>query len=205
MVAAAGCLICLWGNPREGVARNLSSIYPSLKFFFSLLSPFSCVSCANRRPSLFQSTLRRCELLNAEGVAVTNIVYGTTLPKHPTLFLEFAGEDPESLARDAEVAHGFTRSHGALGWQYATDGASLDELWDARRGCYLAAARRAPLVLRALSSPQPQPSPPATYSLCISVRRHVPLLRGHPWPVFTIAPAAGGLPGGIMHRLHDSS
>lgn len=87
------------------------------------------------------SSLRRCELLNGEGVAVTNIVYGTHLPKLPTLFLEFAGEDMPALERDAETAKGIAGAHGALGWQFAADGHALDQLWDARRGCYLAAAK----------------------------------------------------------------
>lgn len=91
-------------------------------------------------------SLRRCELLNAEGVAVTNLVYGTKLPEHPTLFLEFAGDDLKALERDAALAKGLAEGSGALGWQFAADGEALDELWDARRGCYLAAAKCGPLA-----------------------------------------------------------
>lgn len=87
------------------------------------------------------ASLRRCELLNAEGVAVTNAVYGTHLPARPTLFLEFAGDDAGALERDAAAARGLAERNGAVGWQFAADGHAIDDLWDARRGCYLAAAK----------------------------------------------------------------
>ena len=35
------------------------------------------------------NSLARCELLNADGIAATNHVYGATLPQVPTLILEF--------------------------------------------------------------------------------------------------------------------
>jgi len=85
----------------------------------------------------------RCELLNAEGVDATNVIFNTTIPVTPTLFLEMRGTDAEQLRRDFDMvvdigaAHGCDRGHV----QFASDGAQLDAVWEARRGCNFAARR----------------------------------------------------------------
>ena len=45
-------------------------------------------------------TLLRCELMNDEGVRVTNVVFKTQLATAPTLFLEFAGNTREGAEGD---------------------------------------------------------------------------------------------------------
>ena len=85
-------------------------------------------------------TLLRCELLNAEGVRVTNDVFKTTLLEKPTLFLEFAG-DLLSVASSDAAACLASISGGAAAPPVSAEGDALDELWEARRGCYLAASR----------------------------------------------------------------
>ena len=97
---------------------------------------------ATRKANL--ETLLRCELLNDEGVACTNAVFGTRLATRPTLFLEFVSArdaDDPAPARDWETFRGIGAKHGAVDETFAPDGASLDALWDARRGCYLAALK----------------------------------------------------------------
>jgi len=87
------------------------------------------------------STLLRCELMNDEGIRVTNVVFKTTLPSVPTLFLEFVGNRKEEMLADWEAFQESASANGCTSHTFAEDGAQLDELWDARRGCYLGAMR----------------------------------------------------------------
>lgn len=89
-------------------------------------------------------TLLRCELLNDEGVRCTNAVFGTKLTETVTLFLEFiSAKSAEDVTpfEDWEQMKRMCSSHGATSIQFASDGNTLDALWDARRGCYLAALK----------------------------------------------------------------
>ena len=86
-------------------------------------------------------TLLRCELMNDEGVRVTNVVFKTQLATAPTLFLEFAGNTREGAEGDWAAMLAMARKNGAKTWRFAASGEELDELWDARRGCYLGAMR----------------------------------------------------------------
>jgi D-lactate dehydrogenase (cytochrome) len=83
------------------------------------------------------ATLVRCECLNADGVAATNKKFGTALDAVPTLFLEFQSNERASGLRDAGVAEAVARKCGCTAWSLAEDGAALETLWAARRGCYL--------------------------------------------------------------------
>jgi len=85
----------------------------------------------------------RCELLNEEGVRCTNGIFGTGLPCCPTLFLEMRGADSKALRRDFDAVAALAAVHGCPKEQvqFASDGDSLDEVWEARRGCYLASMR----------------------------------------------------------------
>ena len=87
------------------------------------------------------STLLRCELMNDEGIRVTNVVFKTTLPCAPTLFLEFVGNRKEEMFADWEAFKERASANGCVSHTFAEDGGQLDELWDARRGCYLGAMR----------------------------------------------------------------
>ena len=87
------------------------------------------------------STLLRCELMNDEGIKVTNTVFKTTLPCAPTLFLEFVGNRKEEMLSDWDSFRARAVANGAESHTFAEDGAQLDALWDARRGCYLGAMR----------------------------------------------------------------
>lgn len=87
------------------------------------------------------TTLLRCELMNDEGIKVTNVVFKTSLPCEPTLFLEFVGNRNDEMFADWDAFLSRAMANGSTSHEFAKDGAELDELWDARRGCYLGAMR----------------------------------------------------------------
>eukprot|EP00240_Pyramimonas_obovata_P001151 CAMPEP_0118941866 /NCGR_PEP_ID=MMETSP1169-20130426/34855_1 /TAXON_ID=36882 /ORGANISM="Pyramimonas obovata, Strain CCMP722" /LENGTH=478 /DNA_ID=CAMNT_0006886743 /DNA_START=696 /DNA_END=2132 /DNA_ORIENTATION=+ len=85
------------------------------------------------------TSLARCELLNADGVRATNEVFKTTLEVVPTLMLEFQAEDPGHLASDYAKAKEQAERFQAMRCEYCASGADIDDMWEARRGCYPAA------------------------------------------------------------------
>jgi D-lactate dehydrogenase (cytochrome) len=87
------------------------------------------------------ATLCRCELLNADGVRATNKKYGTTLDVRPTIFLEYRSTKTslEGCLADAAIGEEVMKKHGAKQYKFADKGEDLDRLWEARRGCYIAA------------------------------------------------------------------
>eukprot|EP00811_Abedinium_folium_P035661 NODE_8436_length_1496_cov_3.489408.p1 GENE.NODE_8436_length_1496_cov_3.489408~~NODE_8436_length_1496_cov_3.489408.p1 ORF type:complete len:325 (+),score=117.03 NODE_8436_length_1496_cov_3.489408:421-1395(+) len=82
-------------------------------------------------------TLARCECLNAEGIKATNMLFKTTLHENPTLFLQFEADSSEHMAREAHHFEQIAREHGCLEHRSAV-GDAIDDLWEARRGCYQA-------------------------------------------------------------------
>jgi|TARA_B110000977_G_scaffold110585_1_gene143733 D-lactate dehydrogenase (cytochrome) len=89
-------------------------------------------------------SLLRCELLNDEGVRCTNAVFKTNLKETTTLFLEFIsakGIDDNTPDLDWAQMEQICHAHGSTSTQFAPDAEALDALWDARRGCYLAALK----------------------------------------------------------------
>ena len=86
-------------------------------------------------------TLLRCELMNDEGIRCTNVVFKTTLRESPTLFLEFVGNSRDAAEGDWRAMLAMATQRGAKSHRFAPSGEELDELWDARRGCYLGAMR----------------------------------------------------------------
>ena len=111
--------------------------------FADVRSATSAVVEATQRANL--ETLLRCELLNDEGVACTNAVFQTSLAARPTLFLEFVsarGADDPTPRRDWETFREMAMTkHAAVDYTFAPSSETLDALWDARRGCYLAALK----------------------------------------------------------------
>jgi len=88
-------------------------------------------------------SMLRCELLNAEGVECTNKIFKTSLRECPMLFLEFQGADAALLRQDFDKVVAIAAQHGCVASevQYAEHGESLDDIWEARRGCYVAAMK----------------------------------------------------------------
>jgi D-lactate dehydrogenase (cytochrome) len=94
-------------------------------------------------------TLLRCEMLNKEGVQVSNVVFKTNMIEMPTLFLEFVdSKEPNDggFARTNEDYNTFLRiakrkNANMKTLKFAKNADELDEIWEARRGCYLGAMR----------------------------------------------------------------
>eukprot|EP00164_Ancoracysta_twista_P003151 GFYU01004202.1.p1 GENE.GFYU01004202.1~~GFYU01004202.1.p1 ORF type:complete len:504 (-),score=122.31 GFYU01004202.1:1655-3136(-) len=110
----------------------------ALLSFKDLKSASSCV-VSMVRSSL--GSLLRCELLNASMVHATNKMYKTDLDPLPTLFLEFQSDDKTQAEADARRAQEIAGRFNCVKRIYADEGAELDELWSARRGCYPAAIK----------------------------------------------------------------
>lgn len=88
-------------------------------------------------------SLLRCELLNADGIRCTNTIFKTDLPGRPTLFLEHRGKSEQTLRQDFDTVASLAVKNGCTPdcVNFAAAGEELDTLWEARRGCYLAAMK----------------------------------------------------------------
>lgn len=86
-------------------------------------------------------SLVRCELVNGEMIKATNIVYRTTLDTVPTLFLEFRSDVNDSILNDAKDFEALASSNHGFNWTITQDSQRFDEIWTARRGCYLASMK----------------------------------------------------------------
>lgn len=88
-------------------------------------------------------SLIRCELLNRGAVEVSNQELGTKLPVASTVLLEFADSTPAltSVHQDFSVLEGVFRAANATSVRFLKDGEELESVWEARRGCLLAAGK----------------------------------------------------------------
>ena len=85
--------------------------------------------------------LVRCELINGEGIAAGNKEFRTQLTPVPTVLLEFQGDVVDSLTDEFRTAERVFREHSCQHINYVERGAELDTVWEARRGCYMAARK----------------------------------------------------------------
>lgn len=88
--------------------------------------------------------LLRCELMNSEAIKCINTVYKTQLSEVPTISLEliaYKEEDAPRLEEQWTQIIGIAHTKGSTDHIFASDGSSLDDLWEARRGCYYAGGR----------------------------------------------------------------
>lgn len=89
------------------------------------------------------SSLVRCELLNAEAVLAANKEFGTTLRAVPTVLFEFCDSDP--ALREVETDFARLRSvfeaNGCGRVEFIRDAKQLEDIWEARRGCLMAAGK----------------------------------------------------------------
>ena len=83
----------------------------------------------------------RCELLNADGIRATNVMYKTELQDVPTIFMEFRGQTLTACQADSTHCFEIALAYGAVGNMETEDAAEMDQMWAARRGCYLAAGK----------------------------------------------------------------
>ena len=82
-------------------------------------------------------TLCRCELLNRDGVRASNKKYAVGLPEQSTVFLEFRGTNLAACTAESEVVRKLAEAKGCEKYDFTSDPAAMDSLWEARRGCYL--------------------------------------------------------------------
>ena len=94
-------------------------------------------------------TLLRCEMLNAEGVQVSNVVFKTKMIETPTLFLEFVdskrpeegGYERAKADYDRFIELAKLKNCRESSIQFAENAEALDSIWEARKRCYLGAMR----------------------------------------------------------------
>lgn len=88
-------------------------------------------------------SLIRCELLNKGAVVVSNQELGTNFSVAPTVLLEFADASAslESVERDVAVIGEVFKQHRVSSMRFIKDAKELDNVWEARRGCMLAAGK----------------------------------------------------------------
>ena len=112
----------------------------------------SVVEIKTKQSSL--PTLVRCELLNSDGVRASNAAYSMTLPIAPTVLIEQYDHSPEQLKKEFETMEKIFRTHRATSVQCVAKADELDGLWEARRGCLMAASayRKAPKKERVLNT-----------------------------------------------------
>eukprot|EP00041_Stephanoeca_diplocostata_P022581 m.540400 g.540400 ORF g.540400 m.540400 type:complete len:670 (+) comp22100_c0_seq1:186-2195(+) len=124
------------------IAEITAKVFPLPAVRCGALVRFASVGDAARATIQFVqrslTTLCRCELLNADGVRATNKKYGNSLEEVPTVFLEFRGGDLGACKANAATAEAISHEVGATAYEFAESGDTLDTLWTARRGCYIA-------------------------------------------------------------------
>ncbi len=92
--------------------------------------------------SLNTPSLVRCELLNAEAVAAGNKEFKTQLAATPTILLELQGDDLDAMRQEYTAVSQLFQRHGAQpNARYYEKGSELDDVWEARRGCYMASRK----------------------------------------------------------------
>ena len=82
--------------------------------------------------------LARIEFLDEVQIRACNAYSKLSLAEQPTLFIEFNGTDA-SVAEQFERATEIVRSHGAPGFEWASDEKQRAALWRARHSAYFAA------------------------------------------------------------------
>ena len=98
--------------------------------FVSFPDIAAAATCTVRMLRAQLATLVRCECLNADAIRATNKKFGTTLQDVPTLFLEFQASSAQQAMGDAAAAGAVAKEVGCTAWSVASDGASLDQLWE---------------------------------------------------------------------------
>lgn len=79
--------------------------------------------------------------MNAECIKAVNKKDSLALEPVPTLFLEFHAPDVDGKAHtlaDWEKVLNIVKACMSTGWTFASEGSDLDQIWSARRGCYIA-------------------------------------------------------------------
>ena len=127
------------------IVELVVKIYPIMPVRTGALVRFPDVAAAARAViKIVQAgpkSICRCELLNADGIRATNVMYKTELQDVPTIFMEFRGQTLTACQADSTHCIEIAMAYGAVGNMETEDAAEMDQMWAARRGCYLAAGK----------------------------------------------------------------
>lgn len=124
-----------------GIITELTlRVFPLLPLKCGAVAAFENVATACRTVVALRSaainSLVRCEMVNIEMLAATNKKFGAVLPEKVTVFLELQGTEWDILRKDADHCEKLV-CQDSISYRYAENDA-LDDLWNARRGCYWA-------------------------------------------------------------------
>ena len=127
------------------ICELVVKVYPIMPVRTGALIRFATVGDAARAViKIVQSgpkAVCRCELLNADGIEATNKMFKTDLVKEPTIFMEFRGQTANACKLDSDKCVEIALVYGATYEMQTEDAAEMDQMWAARRGCYIAAGK----------------------------------------------------------------
>ncbi len=109
-------------------------LYPVPEHVLAARVVFPDIEAAGRAAvAMIHSGMRigRVELVDARTVEAVNAYKGTSYAASPTLFLEFAGSEA-SVKEDVEKARAISGSEGSEAFEFESDEAGREKLWEAR-------------------------------------------------------------------------
>jgi D-lactate dehydrogenase (cytochrome) len=115
-------------------------LYPIPECILAARVVFPGIESAGRAAvAMIRSGMRigRVELVDARTVEAVNGYKGTNYAISPTLFLEFSGSEV-SVEEDVEKARGISESEGSAAFEFESDEAGRERLWEARHEAGLA-------------------------------------------------------------------
>jgi len=121
----------LWGLP-EAIS---SATCPFPDLHSAVNSVIAVIQCG--------IPVARVEMLDQTSIRMLNSYCQLTLPEAPTLFFEFHGSE-SSVTEQAEFAAELCKDNGAGEFQWATDPAERNRLWEARHKAYYAVIHSRP-------------------------------------------------------------
>jgi D-lactate dehydrogenase (cytochrome) len=115
-------------------------LYPIPECILAARVVFPGIEPAGRAAvAMIRSGMRigRVELVDARTVEAVNVYKGTDYAIAPTLFLEFSGSEA-SVEEDVERARNISGSEGSTAFEFESDEAGRERLWEARHEAGLA-------------------------------------------------------------------
>ncbi|PZN12533.1 MAG: 2-hydroxy-acid oxidase [Bacillota bacterium] len=121
-------------------------VYPMPEHVVAARAAFPTVEAAARvAVGLIRAgvPVARVELVDEATIRAVNAYKKTAYPERPTLFLEFSG-DEASVRAEVAFARDLAALEECLGFEYESDPAAREKLWEARHHAALAIAAAAP-------------------------------------------------------------
>jgi D-lactate dehydrogenase (cytochrome) len=115
-------------------------LYPTPEYILAARAVFWDIEAAGRAAvAIIRSGMQigRVELVDARTVEAVNAYKGTDYAVSPTLFLEFSGSEA-SVEEDIEKANAIAETEGCSTFEFESDEAGRERLWEARHEAGLA-------------------------------------------------------------------